>query len=205
MSDAATGRQAGKWWWVFLITGVLWLILSLIILRFNAASIATVATLFGCVAIAAGVNEFVIASVTTSWRWLHIALGVLFVITGVICLFNPGNTFWALASLMGWFLLFKGTFDIVTSVLTRKVNELWWLGLIAGILEIMIAFWAAGGFGRKAILLLVWASVAAMFRGITEIVTAFRLRSESKDGEDLVEKAAQSVRTPPRRTTPRPA
>lgn len=192
-------RQIGKWWWVFLITGVLWLILSLIILRFDKVSIATVAILFGCLAIAAGINEFVIGSVTTSWRWLHFLLGALFVIIGVVCLFNPGNTFWALASIMAWFLLFKGTFDIVTSILTRKVSELWWLGLIAGILEIMIAFWAAGGFGRKVVLLIVWAAVAAMFRGVTEIVTAFRLRAEAKGlttEEDLVANAERGVRTP---------
>jgi uncharacterized membrane protein HdeD (DUF308 family) len=179
-TDAAMESKAAKWWWVFLITGILWLILSLIILRFNTTSIWTIAILFGCIAIAAGVNEFVVGTVVDSWKWLHYLLGVLFVIIGIVALFNPGNTFWALASIMAWFLLFKGTFDIIMAVLTRRENELWWLGLVAGILEIMIAFWAAGGFGRKVALLVIWAAVAAMFRGVTEIVTAFRLRKLEK-------------------------
>jgi uncharacterized membrane protein HdeD (DUF308 family) len=174
--DQRLGRDASSWWWVFLVTGGLWLILSLIILRMNTASITTVAILFGSLAIVAGINEVLIASAVTSWRWVHIALGVLFVVTGIIALFNPGATFWALASIIGWFLLFKGTFDIIMSILTRPENELWWLGLVTGILEVLVAFWAAGGFGRKFVLLIIWAAAAALARGITEIVTAFRLR-----------------------------
>lgn len=189
-------RDAGKWWWVFLITGALWLIIALIILRFNTTSIATVAILFGCLAIVAGINEFFTAAAVNSWRWLHILLGVLFVIIGTVALFNPGKTFWALASIIGWFLLFKGTFDIVMSILTRRENELWWLLLIAGIIEVLVAFWAAGGFGRKFVLLIVWAAVAALVRGITEIVTAFRLRGGGRPGPDAVP-AATTVPTRP--------
>ena len=189
-------REAGKWWWVFLITGVLWLIISLIILRFDTTSITTVAILFGCVAIVAGLNEFFTASAVTSWRWLHILLGVLFLIVGVVALFNPGRTFWALASIIGWFLLFKGTFDIVMSILTRRESEMWWLLLIAGIIEVLVAFWAAGGFGRKFVLLIIWVAVAALTRGITEIVMAFRLRGYRKEIESA---GAVPPMTPPSR------
>jgi uncharacterized membrane protein HdeD (DUF308 family) len=182
-SQQGMPREASKWWWVFLITGTLWLIISLIILRFNTTSITTVAILFGCLAIVAGLNEFFTASAVASWRWLHILLGVLFLIVGVVALFNPGRTFWALASIIGWFLLFKGTFDIMMSILTRRENELWWMLLVAGIIEVLIAFWAAGGFGRNFVLLIVWAAVAALTRGITEIVTAFRIRGRREAAE----------------------
>lgn len=196
-SQRGMSRDAGKWWWVFLITGTLWLIISLIILRFNTTSIATVAVLFGCLAIVAGLNEFFTAAAVSSWRWLHILLGVLFLIVGVIALFNPGATFWALASIIGWFLLFKGTFDIIMSILTRRENEMWWLLLIAGIIEVLVAFWAAGGFGRKFVLLIIWAAVAALTRGITEIVTAFRLRKIRPDADSMAD-AAPTMRPPTR-------
>src|SRR4051812_3290126 len=176
-------REAGKWWWAFLITGMLWLIISLVILRFNTTSITTVAILFGCLAVVAGLNEFFTAAAVSSWRWLHIVLGGLFLIVGTIALFNPGRTFWALASIIGWFLLFKGTFDIMMSILPRRENDMWWLLLIAGIIEVLVAFWAAGGFGRNFVLLIVWAAVAALTRGITEIVMAFRLRGQRDSAE----------------------
>jgi len=170
-------RRVGKYWWVFLITGTLWLIVSLIILRFNTASIVTIGILVGSVIIAAGINEFIAGSLSESgWRWLNYVLGALFVVVGVIALFSPADTFWAMAALIGWFLLFKGTFDIIISFVTKNENELWWLTLIVGIIELMLAFWAAGGFGNRLVLLLIWAAAASLARGVTEFVRAFALR-----------------------------
>lgn len=179
-------RSMGRYWWVFVITGVLWLVLSLIILRFNTASIVTIGILVGCVVIAAGVNEFIAGSLESSgWRWLHFTLGALFLVVGVIALFSPADTFWAMAALIGWFLLFKGTFDIIVSFMTKNENDMWWLTLIVGILELMLAFWAAGGFGNKVVLLLVWAAAACLARGVTEFVRAFALRKAYKASEQM--------------------
>ena len=54
----------------------------------------------------------------------------------------------------------------------------WWLGLIAGIFEIGIGFWASQQLvPARAVLLIIWVGVFAIFRGITEIVLAFELKS----------------------------
>ena len=66
----------------------------------------------------------------------------------------------ALASLVAWVLLFKGIFDIAVAIVTHETVRLWWLGLIIGIVEILLAFWAAGYFRGSALLLVVW--VAAL-------------------------------------------
>ena len=50
-------------WWLFLITGVAWLIIALIVLRFDVTSITTVGVLLGIVFIVAGLNEFMVAVV----------------------------------------------------------------------------------------------------------------------------------------------
>lgn len=195
MTETALARVS-RTWWIFLITGVMWLIISLIILRFNTTSLTTIAVLFGLLAIVAGVNELLIAVTVRSWRWLHIGLGALFVVVGVVALFNPGATFWALAAIIGWYLLFKGTLDLVESILTRRENELWWLGLIVGIIQIMLAFWAAGGFGRKTVLLIIWAAAAAMARGVTEIVIAFRVRALPRTVEGWSDQEAHDYQLP---------
>ena len=44
-------------------------------------------------------------------------------------------TFGVLAILLSWFLLLAGTFEIVASLMNRAA-ELWWLGLITGILMV---------------------------------------------------------------------
>ena len=52
-----------------------------------------------------------------------------------------------------------------------------WLGLLAGVVEIGLAFWAAGDFGHKTVLLLVWVGLSALIHGVVQIILAFQLRS----------------------------
>ena len=42
-------------WWLLLITGIGWILVGLIVLRFDYTSVSAISILFGCVAIAAGV------------------------------------------------------------------------------------------------------------------------------------------------------
>jgi uncharacterized membrane protein HdeD (DUF308 family) len=44
-------------WWLFLLTGIGWMLVALIVLRFDYKSVNAIAILFGIVAIAAGVLE----------------------------------------------------------------------------------------------------------------------------------------------------
>ena len=130
-------------WWLFLVTGIAWLLISLIVLRFDITSIATVGVLLGVVFLMAAVNEFAIMGGQRSWRWLHGALGVLFAIGAIWAFVHPANAFYELAAILGFLLLLKGSVDITTAVMSKEVNDLWWLGLVVGILEILLAFWAS--------------------------------------------------------------
>lgn len=178
-------REAIGPWWLFIVTGVLWILLSLAILQFNVASVAAISILFGTVALVAALNEFMIAAMTRHWRWAHVALGVLFVAGAVVAFAWPGPTFVTLARVLGWFLLFKGIFDVVLSLAVRV--DLWWLRLITGALEIGLAFWAVGYTGRSAVLLVLWVGFGAMMRGITEIILAFSVRSAADRVGDAAE------------------
>ncbi len=125
----------------------------------------------------AGVNEFIqIAMSTTGWKIVHGILGVLLLIAGIWALVHPHNAFATLAALMGFFLLFKGIFDLTVAFVTKDQFELWWLQLIVGILEILLAFWVAGSFKRSATLLVAYVGIIALARGITELFLAFKLK-----------------------------
>jgi uncharacterized membrane protein HdeD (DUF308 family) len=79
-------------------------------------------------------------------------------------------------------LLLKGALDISVAVMTKELNDLWWLGLIVGVLEILLAFWVSQQFfAPRAALILLWVGFAAMFRGFTEIFLAFEIRRASKE------------------------
>ena len=122
-------------------------------------------------------NEFLIASIRSHWRWLHIVMAIIFAIGAVWSFARPHNAFWTLASILGLLLIFRGTLDIITSVDARDINSAWWLGMVAGILEVFLGFWASGQYlAVRGTLLLVWVGLFALFRGISEIVIAFELR-----------------------------
>jgi uncharacterized membrane protein HdeD (DUF308 family) len=164
-------------WWVMLITGIAWTLVGLIVLRFDYTSVSAISILFGFVAIAAGVMEIVAMVIAGGWwKLLHIVLAVVFIIAGVVAFIHPGNTFAALAAVFSFFLIFAGTFDIVISISARHEIEVWWLQLVGGIIEVALGFWAAGYYGRSAVLLIAWVAAFAIIRGVRDIVLAFRIR-----------------------------
>lgn len=164
-------------WWLFLVTGVLWLVAALVILRFDVSSVATVGVLLGAVLAFATFTEVVAALSAAGWRWAHWILAVLFGLGSIWAFVHPIGAFWELASILGFLLVLKGSFDIIGSFVTKPVNDLWWLGLTAGIFEVLLGFWASQQFfAPRAVLIIVWVGFSAILRGITEIVMAFSVR-----------------------------
>jgi len=170
-------------WWIFLVTGIAWLVIALLVLRFNETSVDTVGLILGLVFLGAAINEFVLfAVIRGGWRVFHLVLALVFVAGGIYCFVSPQDAFWELASILGLLLILMGAFQIVVAVLSRATNEVWWLGLIVGIIELLLGFWASQQYyPARAALILLWVGFFALFRGITEIVTAFQVRSVGKE------------------------
>jgi uncharacterized membrane protein HdeD (DUF308 family) len=181
-SDTASPvRDMTRAWWVFLVSGIAWLIIALVVLRFDATSIATVGALLGVVFLVAGLNEVMAAGIRRSWQWAHVLLGVFFFIGAILAFIQPYNAFWSLASILGFLLVIDGSFNLVSAITTREVNDVWWLGVVVGVLEILLAFWVSQQFfAPRAILILTWVALYALFRGISEIVKAFHVRALDK-------------------------
>ena len=107
---------AGKWWWVLLVTGILWILIGLYVLQAHYGSAVAIGYLVGFWLLFAGVAEFIEIGAAARWKWVHVALGVLFVVGGIAALTAPFQTFTVLASLVGFFLIIKGTFDFVLAL-----------------------------------------------------------------------------------------
>jgi uncharacterized membrane protein HdeD (DUF308 family) len=164
-------------WWLFLIIGVGWMLLALIVLRFDYTTVSAISILFGIVALAAGALEIGVTLIADGWwKLLHGLLALVFIVTGIVAFVHPGDTFAALAAVFSFFLIFAGTFDIIESISVRHEIEVWWMQLIGGIVELGLGFWAAGYYGRSAVLLVAWVAAIAIIRGFMNILLAFRVR-----------------------------
>ncbi len=171
--------QVSRRWWVFLISGIAWLVISVILLRFNTASVATVGLMLGFVFLFAAIHQFGVAAVQGGgWVVFRILLGILFIGGAIWSFLQPYDAFWSLAAAFGLLLIISGAFDITYSVIAQPVNPVWWLGLITGLLEILLGFWASQQYiTEHAGLLIIWVAVFAVFRGISDLVLAFEVRS----------------------------
>jgi uncharacterized membrane protein HdeD (DUF308 family) len=171
-------RETGEYWWVWLVAGIAWTLIALVILQFDQASITTVGVIVGIMFFAVAAENFFIFSITEGgWRWVVLIFGILMVASGVVSLISPENTFAALADILGFIFFIIGTYWILQAFVEREVSDLWWLTLMSGILMVILGFWTAGQFFiEKAYVLLVFAGIWALTQGITDIVRAFQIR-----------------------------
>ena len=176
-----TARDVAGFWWLWLVSGIAWIVVSLVILQFDRASITTVGIIVGIMFTFSGLGQLALAVVADRLRWLWAIFGVVFLVAGLICFINPEKTFAGLADILGFLFLCVGVAWTIRAFVEREISQTWWLGLIAGILMIVLAFWTSGQFFiEKAYTLLVFAGIWALMHGITDIFRAFEVRSIRK-------------------------
>lgn len=177
---AERAERVGRYWWLLLLSGIAWIVVAAIVLRFDYASVVAVAVLFGVLAIAIGMVEFGLAMISSRWwRLFHGLLGAIFVVTGVVAFFKPGNTFVGLAAVIGFYFVFAGTWNLISALSMRHVPG-WWIQLVSGLVELGLGFWAAGSWRVSASLLVGFVAAMALIRGVTQISLAFSLNSVRK-------------------------
>ena len=143
--ERLVAREGARYWWLFLVSGILWLLIAWMVLRLNATSIATVGVLVGVVFLVAGINEVGMAALAPGgWKVWHYLMAGIFLVGGLWGFVRPVNTFFALASVLGLILVVYGAFEIVRGVMSRVVNPYWWVNLVTGVLLVLLAFWVSG-------------------------------------------------------------
>lgn len=177
------GREAARNWWVLLASGILWLLLAWIVLRLDVGSVVAVGVLIGSLFLWSSVNEVYFAQmVSGGWRFLHYVFAALYALGAIWGFVTPVDTVFALASVLGLVLFVQGAFEITRSITIRDESELWWLGLVSGILEILLAFWVSQRlYPARITLILVWVGFLAIFRGFGQIALAFAVRRAGKE------------------------
>ena len=176
MKAAAT--EAAKWWWLWLVAGILWILVSLIILQFDSSSVRTVGFIIGVMLFVAGLQYVTLGVLAEGWKWIWYLFGGVLLFAGLVAMVNPTRVFANVADMLGFLFALVGIVWMIEALATREVNSLWWLSLVAGILMIVLGFWAGGQFFfDKAYTLLVFAGIWAMMKGFLDLIRAFQIRT----------------------------
>ena len=174
-------REVTRYWWLWLVLGIVWVVAALVILQFNHASITTVSVILGIMFAVVAVEQFVLAATVESMGWLWALFGVLFAACAVICFVEPAGTFTGLANVLGFLFVCVGIWWMIRAFLYKELDPTWWLGLVAGVLMVVLGFWTSGQFFlQRAYTLLVFAGIWALMEGVTLIVRSFQIRSINK-------------------------
>jgi uncharacterized membrane protein HdeD (DUF308 family) len=177
LGPEAALEKVASYWWVELLLGVFWVVISAVLLKFNQASVTTVGVLTGLIFLLFAAQESVLAAVDRPRRWLWVIFSVLLAVSGIVALIHPTATFAGFVDILGFVFLLIGVMWMVQAFTERPINDMWWLTLIAGILMTGMAFWVSGQFFvARAYTLLIFAVVWAMTTGIIDIVRAFQIR-----------------------------
>jgi len=180
-SDVQMAGEVGKYWWLWLIVGAIWIIIGMVVLQIETESVTTVGVLIGIMFIIAGIQYLAVGAIAEGWKWLWYVFGALLLVAGLVSLFNPERTFVAVADILGFVFALVGIIWLIEAFAAKDTNDLWWLTLVAGILMLIMGIWLGSQlFLTKAYTLLVFAGIWAVLRGIIDIVLAFQVRKFGK-------------------------
>ncbi len=169
-------KKLASFWWLWLVFGVIWIVVALVVLQFSESSFAIIGVMIGAMFIGAGIQYMAISALVPKWRWVWLIVGALLIIWGVVAIFNPVSTFNAFADILGFIFLLVAFIWIAQAFSERGHNDLWWLGLVSGTLMLVIAFIAAGSdVDVKANLLVLFVGLWALMSGLVDVVRAFQL------------------------------
>jgi len=167
-----------RFWWLLLITGIAWIVVSVLILRFDYTSVAAVAVLFGVYCLVAAATQTISAAVSSStgWRIAHGLAAALLVVAGVVSFSNFGATFDTLTAIISFYFILRGCFDVVTACAANVLSG-WWVLLICGFIELGLGFWASGSWNASVVVLVAWVAAAALVHGIGDIALGFQIHN----------------------------
>ncbi len=175
-ADREVAEAFARGWFLFVITGILWLLLGFMVLSYRPASVSIAVVLIAIVFAMGALSSFAIATVFPGGlRIVGLVVGVLAVLAAIGALVWPSPTLLIVSVFVAWYLLLRGIFDVVVAFMNTGTRG-WWLVLLAGVVGIALGAWAIGNPDRSVLLLITIIGIYAIFHGVAELMAGFQYR-----------------------------
>lgn len=120
-----------------------------------------------------------LASLLSQTWWLMMLRGIVAILFGLLCCFQPFFSLNVLVIFFGAYALVDGVLAVVSSIQGRKTHQDWWVLLLWGLVSVITGALTLA-VPPLAILVLVYYFAAwAIVTGVMEIIAAIRLRGEA--------------------------
>jgi uncharacterized membrane protein HdeD (DUF308 family) len=171
--------ELARWWWTFILRGVLAIAFGVVAFVSPPATIAALVLLFGAWALVDGVFHIAGAiqdRTRTRSFWLAMVEGVVSIIAGVLALAFPAFAALSLLLIISAWSIVTGVVEVVMAIRLREqiTGELWLA--VAGILSIVFGV-LLFLFPASGAITIVWIIGAfAIIFGISMVMLGWRLR-----------------------------
>lgn len=179
-----------RMWYIPLIIGILFLILSVVILSNPEMTLATLGLLFSLFFIFSGTAETLFAfsnrDTLTNWGWI-LVFGLATLLIGFFILGKTALSVEILIFYVGFLIFFRSVRNISLAWDIKKHGSQGWGGLmfwgILGVIAAFIILWqpAIGGLS-----LVYWVALAFLINGIFGIVFSLKLRKIHRHASEML-------------------
>ena len=179
-----TALRSVKYWYLPLITGIIFVLVGIWVLRTPVGSYATLALLFSLTFLVAGLIEIIYAfanrKAIDSWGW-WLAGGIVDFLIGVLLISQPEISLAFLPIYIGFGILFRSSVAIGWALELKRQQVLDWGNFLGiGILGSIFAFIILWNPLFAGMTLVLYTGVAFLLVGLFQIYHAWRLRKIKK-------------------------
>ena len=185
-------KKAIKHWYIPLLVGLFFIIVSVVAFTSPAGSLLTLSILFAFSFLFGGLLEVVFSIVNRqqleNWGW-SLAFGIITFIVGVFLLIHPALSMTVLAFYIGFIILFRSVASISFALdLKRYGSKNWSVLLVLGILGTVFSFILIWNplFAGMSIVILV--ALSFLITGLFSIYLSLQLRKLHKSSKKLSDK-----------------
>jgi len=174
-------KSAIRHWWIFVISGILFFALSILVISNPAVTYIGLTIYFAVIFLLHGLFEIFFSisnrSTINSWGW-YLAIGILDLVIGFILLSNPLFAASIVSLLIGFWLMFKSVSIIARAIDLKNHGMNGWGFLIsAGVLGIIFSFFILFNPEIGAGTLVLLTSFAFAVIGLFYIMMGVKLKS----------------------------
>jgi uncharacterized membrane protein HdeD (DUF308 family) len=168
-------------WPTLVLRGVVALIFALLSFLMPGITVFVLVTLFGIYALFDGVlNLIAVFRTGIKHHWPLLVEGILGIAAGILTLIWPHITVLILISLIGFWAILTGVFEIVAAVRLWRAMGSEWLLLLSGFASVAFGLFAVAAPAAGALAIAIWIAAYAAVFGVLLIGFGLRLRAHNK-------------------------
>jgi uncharacterized membrane protein HdeD (DUF308 family) len=169
---------AADWWWLFLVTGVVSLLIGAALIWFREETLTFVGIMIGLWILFFGIIRFLLAMFggESEGRVMLAVVGVLGIALGIVVMKNPTETIGIIAVIVGLFWIVFGLIDVFQGVTDSDLPGRWWTvlgGVVAAGAGVLLVFWTE----PTVLVLALIAGIFLIIEGVLEIIAAFQVKA----------------------------